>query len=174
MILLIGSTLFILFFVSHVILWKIKLPQKQKTTLLILSVVILTMGLVSLKVGNNIYPEIFSSVTPSYIVEYLHIGLFFMVLVFFYISIYVAIEADSPSLKMIIKIHESGINGLAREKLIKNFEGEKFLRYRVNYLLEDNMLAFDGKHYTLTARGQGFLRICFYWRKILGMVNDVG
>jgi predicted transcriptional regulator len=96
-----------------------------------------------------------------------------MGLVLFYLSLYVAIEADSPSLKMIVQIYESE-NGLTKEELINNFDGEKFLRSRLNYLVKDNLLAFDKKHYTLTSKGQNFLHICLYWRKILGMVNDVG
>ncbi len=173
MILLIGLTLFTIAFILHFIVWKIRLPRNQKTALLKLFIFVLVLGLVSIGLGSYFNSETFFF-APTHLAEYFHIGLFFIALLFLYISIYTVIEADSPSLKMIVKIYESGIDGLAKEDLVKNFKGERFVRSRLNHLVKDGMLSLDEEHYYLRSKGQKFLHICFYWRKILGMKGDVG
>jgi len=173
MILFIGITLFTLAFIVHIIVWKIKVPERQKTALLVTFVAVLISGLIGVKVGNYFYPPQFFW-APNSPVEYLHIGLFFLSLLFLYVSVYTAVEADSPSLKTIVRVYEAGEAGVTLNKLIEYFNGERFLRSRLHHLIKDGMLSYDGQHYTLTATGTNFLRVCVYWRKILGMTGDVG
>ncbi len=173
MILLIGITLFLLAFMVHVIIWQIKVPEKQKTALLVTFIAILISGLIGIKMGNHLYPSQWFW-TPDNLVEYLHIGLFFLSLLFLYVSVYTAVEADSPSLKTIVRVYEAGEAGVTLDKLIEYFNGERFLRSRLHHLIKDGMLSYDGQHYTLTATGTHFLRVCVYWRKLLGMTGDVG
>lgn len=173
MILLIGVTLFILAFMVHLVIWKIKVPERQKTALLVTFVAVLVSGLIGLKLGNYFYPAQFFW-TPNNLIEYLHIGLFLLSLLFFYVSLYTVVEADSPSLKTIVRVYETREAGVTLDKLIEYFNGERFLRSRLHHLIKDGMLSYDGQHYTLTATGTNFLGVCIYWRKILGMTGDVG
>jgi hypothetical protein len=173
MILFIGITLFILALMIHIVIWKIKVPERQKTALLATFVAVLVSGLTGIKLGNYFYPAQFFW-TPTNLVEYLHIGLFFLSLLFFYVSVYTAVEADSPSLKSMVRVYEAGETGVTLDKLVLHFNGERFLRSRLHHLIKDGMLFHDGQYYTLTTTGTNFLRICFYWRKILGMTGDVG
>jgi len=59
MILLIGIALFILAFIIHILIWKIKVPQRQKTALLVTFGAVLISGLISIKLGNYFYPAQF-------------------------------------------------------------------------------------------------------------------
>lgn len=173
MVLVIASTLFSIAFLLHIVIWKIRVPKKQKMTLLILYTFVTVIGLVGTKLWIYLYPQFFpfASVTTA---EYFHIGLYVMTLAYSYIVVYTAVESDSPSLKTMVKLNEVGGNGMNETELLRLFNGEKFLRSRLHHLVEDKMLFGEADYYCLTPKGQWFLAFCLLYRKILGIKGDVG
>ena len=102
-VLLYGSLLFMAAFVLHVVVWRIRLPKRQTKALLFIFFGVLACGsLLLFKYPGTII--ILGLHPPVAVPEYCRIWLYFVSLTLAYMITYSAIEADSPSLMIILKI----------------------------------------------------------------------
>ncbi|MBF0472984.1 MAG: hypothetical protein HQK93_04535, partial [Nitrospirae bacterium] len=93
-------------------------------------------------------------------IELIHISLFVVSLTFAYIITYSAIEADSPSLVMIIAIADAGINGLSVERFHEMMSNDLLVVPRLNDILRDKLAYKDeNDKYILTKKGKIFAQI---------------
>jgi len=104
---------------------------------------------------------------PDTISEYLHITLFVISLTLAYIITYSALEADSPSLVMIMNIASAGSDGLPKKKFEQLMTDDILIIPRVRDLLRDKMVCIENGKYKLTAKGIVFTRIFIVYRHIL-------
>ena len=81
---------------------------------------------------------------------------------------YTAIEADSPSLVLIMKVSEAGSEGLDSKKLEQMMSDDILVIPRLEDLVLDKMAYINGNRYFLTAKGVLMVRIFLYYRKLLG------
>ena len=160
-------SLFCLAFVIHLIVWRIHLPTRQIKTLVQLFIVILILGILALW----LFPPSFRFLQlsgPESFWEYIHIYLFFVSLTLAYMITYTAIEADSPSLVLIMKVSEAGSEGLDSKKLEQMMSDDILVIPRLEDLVLDKMAYINGNRYFLTAKGVLMVRIFLYYRKLLG------
>jgi predicted transcriptional regulator len=80
---------------------------------------------------------------------------------------YSAIEVESPSLLMILKISDMGTQGLDRKDLEETMNDELLIIPRVRDLLTDRMAYLEGEQYKLTRKGKVAAKIFIFYRKIL-------
>lgn len=153
-------------FMIHVLLWKLRLPQKQTQALLQIFGGTLCFGLASL-FGSAQYSPFMQRLAPEHPAEYLHIALFVIAFTLAYIITYSALEADSPSLVMILTIARAGAEGLDKTRFEQSMTDELLILPRIRDLLRDNLVYPDGAKYKLTPKGVGFVRIFSMYRQIL-------
>jgi hypothetical protein len=111
---------------------------------------------------------------PNTLSEYLHILLFVTSLTLAYMVTYSALEADSPSLVMIISIANAGSNGLPKEQFEQLMTDEILIIPRMRDLLRDNLVYVEGEKYKLTSKGHVFVRIFIVYRHILNIAQKGG
>ena len=104
---------------------------------------------------------------PSRLSEYMHIFIYFCVTTFVYIGGYTLLEADSPSLLIIDRIHSAGPEGLDKETLYASLGDEILVVPRVNDLLRDKMAVLIDKKYKITTRGIFMVRALLFHRKLM-------
>ncbi len=161
-----GTILFLIAFFFHLTVWKIRLPDNQTKTLLVIFIVILTAGIAVLK----IFPSritIFCLTPPVATHRYLQLCFFYLSLSIAYITTYSALEVDSPSLVIILKIAGAGSEGLDKNALENEMGNNVLVLPRLRDLAAVKMVNFDGKTYMLSPRGILLARIFVLYRKIL-------
>jgi hypothetical protein len=149
------------------IFWKIKLPKRQTKILLLIYFGVLIVGILILIDILWFFPEYKTFVLKSFL-EYLHICFFYTSLTLAYMITYSAIEVDSPSLVMILKISEAGGTGIHKEKFDETMiNDDLFIKPRINDLINDRTIYLEGNKYKL--KPKGFLMAWFFtfYRKML-------
>jgi len=161
-----GVILFFIAFLCQIIIWKIHIPERQTKALVVLFFCILTIGLLSLVIISHFY-TITNWPVPRTSSDYLHITLLFTSLTLAYMITYSAIEVDSPSLLIILKISDKGTQGLDRKELEETMNDALLIMPRITDLLTDKMAYLEGDQYKLTRKGKIVAKIFIIYRKIL-------
>lgn len=162
-----GLFIFCLTFFIHLIIWKIRIPKGQIKLLLKLFFFVLAMSLFFLWFISSLNSN-FAIYVPEGFLAYIHIALFVISLALVYITTYSALEADSPSLVMVMNIAKAGIQGLSKEELETSLDDNLLIKPRIKDLIESKMISIDkNDRYTITQRGIFFIRIFIFYRNLL-------
>ena len=94
--------------------------------------------------------------------------MFFVSLLLAYMITYTALEADSPSLVMVMTIGSAGPEGLDKKKFDRLMSDDTLIVPRIEDLVLDKMVYMDGDKYRLTPKGVLMARIFVFYRKLLG------
>lgn len=154
--LVLSLLVFATFLLTHITIWKIKVPIKQSAALLKISGLTILLFL------------IFSWPFYGNFLAGLHIFIVFISLVLAYLITYSAVEVDSPSLVIINMVAESGSVGISKDRLLDKLSDEKLVIPRIDDLKRDNLVYSDGK-YKLSAAGYLMTRLFVVFRKFLNL-----
>jgi hypothetical protein len=167
----VGCFLFCFAILLHLILWKIRLPDKQLISLLkvLCSVFILWLGLSIIFLFDIINLK-FTLSFP----EMLHMTLLYISLSLSYVVAYSTIEADSPSLRISMILLEKGEKGIDKRELLKALNMDQFFASRVGRLVEDKMIKEIDGGYILDSKGMILMNIVLYYRRILKISEELG
>jgi hypothetical protein len=147
-------------------LWRIRLPKRQTRAIIVLFVGTFCCGHFTLwKYGSNlcilgIYP-------PNSLAEHFQLSIYFLSLTLAYLITYSAIEVDSPSLLIVIKIFEAGSFGLSKESLEHEFDNAVLIEPRINDLIRDKMAEFHEGKYRLRMKGILLAQLFTFYRNML-------
>ena len=161
-----GLLLFSLAFVFHVVLWKIRLPKRQIKVLLQIFFSTLIVGILFL-INISSFVSAAENLVPQKIPEYLHICLLFISLTLSYMITYSALEADPPTLVMVMTIKKAGQEGLDKKEFDQRLNDYLLIKPRIRDLITDKMAYMDGEKYKLTSKGALFARIFILYRRLL-------
>ena len=161
-----GSFLFCISFLLHLIIWRVHLPKRQTKVLLLLFLGVLVLGTLFLfKYAMSI--NIFSIHPPVSMPEYFQIWLYFVSLTLAYMITYSAIEVDSPSLLIIMKISEAGPIGLTKDQLEYEMDDNVLIKPRIEDMLLDRMVELKEERYRLTMKGVLLARLFTFYRSVM-------
>lgn len=150
--------IFSLAFLLHFLIWRINLPKKRQTNILLkifYSVLVFSFFILRLLGLNNLR-------------DYLHIFLFYTSLVLAYIVTYSAVEVDSPSLLLVNSIAKRGKNGLEERDLEQLMTDSLLVIPRIKDLLNEELVFLDQGNYKLTSKGRAVAKIFLFYRFLLG------
>ena len=153
-------------FVLHLIVWRIRLPKRQTKVMLLMFFGTLAAGMVFLWTNPSF--EFLGVEAPAGGLEFFRIALMFTAFTLAYMITYSGLEADSPSLVMVLAIADAGPEGLSREIFFEQMTDDILVKPRVRDLLTDKMAVLDGETYRLTPKGVLLARIFVVYRSILG------
>lgn len=164
--LLYGSLLFGLSSLLQLIMWRIYLPKRQTKSLLLLFFAVFFWGsLILNKFAMSI--TIFGIHPPASLPEYFKMWLYLMSLTLAYMITYSAIEVDSPSLLMIMKISEAEPIGLTRAQLGSELDDDILIKPRIDDMLLDRMAELKQGRYRLTGKGILLARLFIFYRNLM-------
>ena len=149
-----GLLAFLFAFLVHFTIWKIHVPTKNQTVVLLkifFGVLILS---VFMKGACSFY-------------DFLAFVLLYISLAFSYITTYSAIEVDSPSVTMILAIAKESHSGLDKEVFYSRMDNENLVVPRIKDLVKDKMISYENDKYRLTAKGLFLVNIFIWWRKFM-------
>lgn len=148
-----GGIVFIAGLLTQLILWKIRLPRNQTRALLVIFFSLFALSFLFLR--YDIFQQL----------RYL---IFTAALVFAYVTTYSAVEVDSPSLLLVLKVAQRGRAGMKRDDVMKTFSDETVLLPRLEDLIAGGMAARSGEKIMLTPRGRLLCDIFIFFRRLLG------
>ncbi|KAF0144468.1 MAG: Uncharacterized protein FD156_1772 [Nitrospirae bacterium] len=170
-VLLWGLTFFGLAFIAHFILWKIYLPKSQIKALLFIFLCTLLIGLIGLL---NVKSSLMGLSVPDTLPEYIHISLLYISFMLAYIVTYSAIEVDSPSMVMVLKIVNAGSGGLDEAEFDKTMTDDILVKPRISDIVTAELAYMDGDKYRLTPKGILLARIFIFYRKLMNNTSKGG
>jgi len=157
--------LFCLTLLLHLMIWRVKMPARGMMAFLRLSVGVFCVGTAALY-GFSRFSVISTFFLPLDMVDFFYFLLFFFSLVAAYIMTYSAIEADSPSLAIMLAIVACS-DGLTRVQLDRAMSNEILIEPRLKDLVNDKLATYKNGKYTITARGLNFIGIFIAYRNYL-------
>lgn len=152
-------------FALHLLVWKIRLPERQ--TKAILQIFFGTLGAIMAFGAANPAFALLGVGVPTQCAEYLHIALFFTSFTLAYVITYSALEADSPSLIMALAVARAGAKGLPKTTFDATMTDDILVKPRIQDLLLDQMAYLEGGKYRLTRKGILFARVFILYRNLL-------
>jgi hypothetical protein len=99
--------------------------------------------------------------------SFFQLSIYFLSLTLAYLITYSAIEADSPSLLIVIKIFEADSFGLSKESLEYELNNAVLIEPRINDLTRDKMAEFHEGKYRLRMKGILLARLFTFYRNML-------
>jgi len=94
-------------------------------------------------------------------------GIYFIALTLAYMITYSAVEVDSPSLIIIMKISEAGKLGLTKESLEGEMDDSVLIKPRLKDLLIDRMAEVHEGRYRLRKKGILMARLFTFYRNMM-------
>ncbi len=152
--------------IIHLTIWKINIPKKQEWVLLKIYYGTLILAVI-LFYELSYYLKSSNVLIPIGYLDYLHIVIFFTAITLAYLITYSALNADSPSIVMILKLADAGECGLNKNDLEKYMNDEILVIPRIEDLLKTNMVRKERNIYTITGKGIIFVRIFIFYRKLI-------
>ncbi len=154
-------------FGAHLAWWRVRIPRRQTRALLLLSFGCLAAGLVFLKaVGPSSSCSVWFPSSPAALFQ---IALFHVAMTLAYITTYSALEVDSPSLVIVLRVAQAGAQGVSREELLAELDDDALVRPRLRDLIRDGMAVLDETRYTITPKGRRFAAVFILYRRVLGL-----
>ena len=148
-------TLVFIPFLIHLSIWRIHLPRNQTKVLLQIFFGTLIIGILIL--GK------FSAT----ICEYLQLSFLFISLTLAYITTYSAVEADSPSLVMVMNITKAGPDGVDKDSFEQKMSDDILVVPRIRDLITGRLIYPNGEVCKLTKKGIFIARLFIAYRKLL-------
>jgi len=166
-------TLLLIAFVIHVLVWKIRPPKNHSKTLLMIFLAVLATGMLWRFFFVKIMALAENPVTAPWS-DYLQLIACYISVMLAYVVTYSGIEVDSPSLVMVLEIHQAGPGGLAQDMFDRAMGNDRLLIPRLNDLLKGELARADQGGYHLTVKGKRIARLFCFYRWLLGKEHKGG
>lgn len=153
-----GAVFLVITFFLHLLIWRLRLPKNPIKTLLFLFSSVIGLGIFFL-----------STYSLCSFTQYLHIILLFLSVALAYLILYSAIEADSPSLLIVMHIAKAGKAGLPENALKEALGDNLLIEPRLKDLVCARLADFDGKIYKINHNGKFFMLPVRLFRAFLGL-----
>lgn len=159
-ILIIGTAGFLVSLLLHIAIWRVFKPKKQ---LLLLAVIFVILPLIIYFLLLGLHVNYFNLVN-TLLILILHIGLSGV-----YVMTYPTMQADCPTLKIILEVSKSMPQGLTQEDIENIFTDDKLFNDRVEDLLSEEFIFLKNNKIYLTRKGSILSGFFLGYRNLLGL-----
>jgi len=160
--------LLIIILVLHILIWRIRKPQKHIISLFLLfNIIPGFLILIIFLIFNELRIYLLS------IEDILLIFLLYTALSGVYIQTFPSIQAGSPSL-LIVNLIGRNIKPVNAKTISKSIRKENFINDRVSDLKKENLIIINDNSVMLTRRGKILSGIFILYRKFIGLKEGEG
>ena len=161
-----GALLFLVAFIVHVVLWRVRRPVN--TTVTIILVFVVSVSTVWLALAIFDISQGLTGFLPQEPVDKFLSLLLALALSVSYIMTYPALENDSPTLKLVYLIAGKRQTGATEEELSRSFSNKNAVEPSITEMISEGLVRMEGQSILLTERGHRLATIYRKWRVILG------
>jgi hypothetical protein len=155
-----GIAWFLIVFIFHLILWRIRVPKKPFKVLFF---VVLFFSLF----GAFIWWLFPLSFFPKTGIAFIHTELLFLCLGFSYILFYQGIKSKSPSMNILMTVNKSGDKGVEKNILNNIIGDDNLMKPRIRFLVQTNLAYMSKGKYYLTSKGKYYSWSIIWYRRLL-------
>jgi len=154
-ILIYGLGLFGVAFLLHIAIWRVRKPANSVKALVLVFILVLVAGSILLPMHE--------------LSSYLYIWFLFLSLFTAYLLAYPAIEVDSPSLVIVMRIFQSGKAGLNIKRLEDLSKDNLLVEPRLKDLVDAGLVDLSVSVYRINRKGRLFILPFVFYRNLLGL-----
>lgn len=156
---------FSLLIVAQVVVWKARKRRGHYTSLSVLSILVLIVSLA----GFRYLQTTLSGPTPLLPLEYWNFALLYTAMALSYMITYSAVQADSPTMAILLQMEQAGARGCGREEILAQLNDAVLILPRLDDLVIGHLVVRSDDRYTITERGSLLARIYMFYRTLLKM-----
>lgn len=146
-------SIFLLSFVSQMVIWRFYIPQRYHLFITIYFLINLFVSLFVMSVLN--YNGIIEF--NLNLIQIIHIIIFYLLMVYPYLTQFTGIQSKSPTLSIIEFIHNSKGKGINRSELNSILTNTEFIDNRIGELVQGGYVIENKSSYFITKKGKLFL-----------------
>lgn len=152
--------------IVHLLVWRTRRPRAQYAGLVLLAVAVLALqfaivAMVPRSVGW------LAPVIPATPAEYVSFLILYVALALSYIFVYSAVQADSPSLSILLRIERAGRAGVTLGELETEFSDEVLVLPRLDDLISSKLARMRGWRYVIGSQGAMLAAVHSFYRTLL-------
>jgi hypothetical protein len=163
-----GVGLLFLAFVLHVLIWRLRIPNRQGRAILIVFAATLVVGIIAIA-GLSVSEGDWWGRLMGQLMKSVNWITLYIICTLAYLISFTAIEADSPSLVMVEMIREAGERGIAPETLRNSIAKDNLVVPRISDLVRDKMVINKHDHLLLASKGKLLSQLFKYQRRLFRM-----
>lgn len=157
----------VLLFVTQAVVWRLRRPGHYTgLTVLALLVLAASLGTCAWVQASAAGPSL---VLPHGWVEYWSFVMLYLTLAVAYMITYSAVQADSPSMSILLMIREAEPHGLTQADLVRRLDDDALIVPRLQDLVIGKLAVRTGDRYVITDSGSRLARIYIGYRRLLKM-----
>lgn len=111
----------------------------------------------------------YAAFLPATAIEYWNFAMLYSAMALAYMITYSAVQADSPTMAILLKIEDAGPSGRSRDELLVDLDDSILIVPRLNDLLIGDLVRLEGSRYRITRQGSLLARTYIAYRAILKM-----
>jgi hypothetical protein len=163
-----GLLAFSLLVVAHIVVWRVRRPAQQYTKLAILSLAVLTASVGSFYVIQTLSADSigFLPIAPF---DYFNLSILYAAFFLSYLTTYSAVQADSPTMAMLLRIEEAGDEGLTLDELLAQLDDAVLVLPRIEDLVAGDLVRLHGGQYVIRSSGAFLASVHLFYRGLLNM-----
>jgi len=162
-----AAGLFLLAFAAQALIWRRRRPRAQYTGLLGLYLGALALGTAGLVAAGLARAEA-ARLLPLAPLDYATFALLYVGLVLAFGTTYSAVQADSPTMSVLLAIEATGGRGLGLAELLDRFTDRVLVVPRLDDLVAGGLARLRDGRYVIAPRGVLFARTFVAFRRLLG------
>lgn len=154
--------------VVQLLVWRVRRPSGQYVGLGGLSLSVLVVSLagmyaIQLKTSGSV------RLLPATGVDYFNFVVLYTALVMAYMTTYSAVQADSPTMAILLRIEQAGSKGLSLEEMLRELDDGILVMPRLDDLVTSKLVSLQGGRYVIQPRGALLAKTQKFYRALLGM-----
>lgn len=149
---------FSLLIVVQMVVWRVRKKRGHYTSLSVISILVLLVSLAEF--------WYLQTVTPF---EYWNFVMLYAAMALSYMITYSAVQADSPTMAILLQMERAGARGSSREELLAQLNDAVLILPRLDDLVIGNLVVRSGDRYRITERGSLLARVYIFYRALLKM-----
>ena len=158
---LFAFSLIIISFVIQVIWWRLTIPKKQT---LIIIIIFLTSFVIFFEPLYNLF--YLKNLDERQTTIFIQVFLFYFLFLASYLIAYTALEKDSPTVKIILKIYKNK-NGILLKNILPFIDNKTFIKERLDDLISVKFIYLKKNKYFITNKGKFSLKCSFITQTII-------
>lgn len=160
---------FALLIVTQIVVWRVRRPiGGHYLTLAALYVVALGLAL-GVFAASATWPAVTPWVVPATLREWTDFILLYLALTLAYMVTYSAVQADSPSMAILLHVERAGARGRRREELAAALDDRVVILPRLEDLVGGALATVQQGRYVINGRGALLARTYIAYRALLKM-----
>lgn len=152
-------TAFAVSFLAQLLIWRVRRPAGHYAAIGAISLATLLTALGGLYMLGG----------PSTALDYINFTTLYVALILAYVTTYSAVQADSPTMVILLRIEQAGPRGVTREELLMELTNQILVTPRVEDLVASRLATLRDGRYIIGPRGVLMARIHMLFRRLLGM-----